>query len=142
MQASNPAVQPIAAASAVLIRGDEVLMVKRGQAPNRGLWSFPGGKIIPGERAADAALRELAEETGVQAEARELITVLDLIAREAGCVQYHYLLVVMRCDWRAGEPAAADDAAEARWIPVAELREGRYPLTDTILPILDRLTDS
>jgi len=141
VQSLNPPIGPIAAASAVLIRDNEVLMVKRGQEPNRGLWSFPGGKIRAGERAADAVLRELAEETGVAAEVKELITVLDIIARDAVRVQYHYLLVVMRCAWQAGEPAAADDAAEARWIPIAQLRQGCYPLTDTILPILDRLAD-
>ncbi len=139
MQSSNSAVQPIAAASAVIIRDDEVLMVKRGRAPNKDLWAFPGGKVLTGERVADAAIRELAEETGVQAEATELITVLDVIAREESRVRYHYLLVVMRCVWRAGEPEAADDAAEARWIPISQLRQGEYPLTDTILPILDQL---
>lgn len=139
MQKAHLPTGPVAAVSALLVRDDEVLMVKRGRAPNAGLWSFPGGKIEAGERLEEAVLRELAEETGIEAEVRGPVTVLDVIAREAGRLQYHYLLVVMRCDWRAGEPMAADDAADARWIPIAQLREGRYPLTDTILPVLERL---
>lgn len=140
MPQSHPEVQPIAAASAVLIRDDQVLMVKRGQAPNKGLWSFPGGKIQAGETLEQAVLRELAEETGVQAEVRGLIRVLDVIAREETRVRYHYLLLVMRCDWRDGEPRAGDDADDARWVTMADLRAGQYPLTDTILPILDQVT--
>ncbi|MFC6673015.1 NUDIX hydrolase [Marinobacterium aestuariivivens] len=104
MQKTHSPAGPIAAVSALLVRNDEVLMVKRGRAPNAGLWSFPGGKIQAGERLEEAVLRELAEETGVEAEVRGLVRVLDVIAREAGQLQYHYLLVVMRCDWRAGEP--------------------------------------
>ncbi|GGO87395.1 hypothetical protein GCM10011348_40510 [Marinobacterium nitratireducens] len=139
MQHPDTPMMPIAAASAVVIRDGEALMVKRGRAPNKDLWSFPGGKIEPGETVAQAALRELVEETGVRAEARELIRVLDIIARDDAQLQYHYLLVVMRCDWLGGDPVAADDAADARWIPLWQLREGHYPLTDTVLPILEQL---
>ena len=59
---------PIPAVGVVCFRGDDVLLIKRGAPPRAGEWSLPGGRIEFGERAADAALRELREETGWQAQ--------------------------------------------------------------------------
>jgi 8-oxo-dGTP diphosphatase len=128
---------PIPAASAVLLQNGCVLLVQRGQAPNAGCWSFPGGKIKAGETVQQAALRELEEETGVQASAESILTVLDVMQHSGASLDYHYLLVVIYCHWRAGDPRGADDAADARWIPIEQLRRGDYPLTDTVLPVLD-----
>jgi len=47
-----------------LTRGDEILMLKRNNAPNRGLWNGVGGKLAPGETPVDSCLREVQEETG------------------------------------------------------------------------------
>lgn len=77
-----------------------------------GEWSLPGGKIQFGETAADAALRELREETGVDANVIALIDVIDGIFGD-----YHYVLVDYAVRWRAGEPIAGDDAADARFFP-------------------------
>src|SRR4051794_41489186 len=55
---------PIMAAGAVVIRkGREVLLVHR---PKYNDWSFPKGKLDPGEHVTAAAVREVAEETGLQ----------------------------------------------------------------------------
>ena len=58
--------RPVPAAGVVCFRGDEVLLIRRGTPPREGEWSLPGGRIEWGERAADAALRELREETGCE----------------------------------------------------------------------------
>jgi len=134
---SAPPPRPIPAASAVLLRDGCALLVKRGQAPNAGFWSFPGGKIQAGEKVEQAALRELAEETGVEARAMDMLTVLDVMAHEDNRLCYHYLLVVIQCRWLSGEPRACDDADDARWIPIEQLRQGHYRLTDSVLPVLD-----
>lgn len=114
--------RPIAGAGIVVFRGDEALIIKRGKPPYAGEWSIPGGKIEYGETAAEAALRELKEETGVNARIVGLIDVIDSIGgREPGRPgDWHYLLVDFAAVWVSGEPVAADDAEEAVFLPVAE----------------------
>lgn len=94
---------------------DEVLLIRRGKPPRMGQWSLPGGRIEPGERAVDAALRELVEETGVEAEIIGLIDVVDGIFPEVGL---HYVLIDYAAVWVSGEPVAGDDAMEAGFHPL------------------------
>ena len=67
-------------ASIAVFKGDTVLLVQRGRAPFRGLWSLPGGSIEPGESAREAALRELKEETGITAEIEGVVENVELTA--------------------------------------------------------------
>jgi 8-oxo-dGTP diphosphatase len=114
---------PIAAVGIVCVRNGEALLVRRGKAPREGEWSLPGGRIEWGERARDAALRELKEETGVAAEIVGLIDVVDAVfeSRTNGDVWGHYVLVDFAARWVGGEPQAGDDAAEARFVPISEV---------------------
>ena len=102
----------------VCLRGDAVLLIRRGRPPRQGEWSLPGGRIEPGERAVDAALRELREETGVEAEITGLLDVVDGLFPEAG---RHYVLIDYAARWLSGEPAAGDDALEARFVALDEV---------------------
>jgi len=110
--------RPIAAVLAVVMRGDRFLLVRRSHRPDAGKWGFPGGKIEPGETIVAAALRELAEETGVAAEAGEVLTALDVIRRDGKGELHHYVLVAVSCRWVSGEAIAADDAEEAAWFDI------------------------
>src|SRR5262245_29994117 len=56
---------PRAAVGVLVVRGDEVLLVLRRNAPAKGLWAVPGGSIVLGESLQRAAEREVREETGV-----------------------------------------------------------------------------
>lgn len=105
---------PVAAAGVVCLRGWEVLLIRRGTPPRLGEWSLPGGRIEAGERAVDTALRELREETGVEAEITGLLDVVDGLFPPR-----HYLLVDYAARWLSGEPRPGDDAAEARFWPAA-----------------------
>ena len=117
--------KPVPAAGTVCFRGEDVLLIRRGTKPLAGAWSIPGGKIEFGERAGDAALRELAEETGVTARLVGLIDVVDGIftSRTSGEVARHYLLFDFAAVWIAGAPVAGDDAAHAEWISPSRLAE-------------------
>ena len=100
--------QPVPAVGVICFKGSEVLLIKRGRPPMQGQWSLPGGRIEPGERIEAAALRELMEETGVEADILGLVAVVDGLFPGA-----HYVLIDYAANWRSGEPRAGDDAAEA-----------------------------
>lgn len=114
---------PTAAVGVVCFRGESVLLIRRGKAPLAGAWSLPGGRIEWGERVREAALRELREETGVEAELVGLIDVVDglFTGRRSGAVERHYVLVDYAARWISGEPRAGDDAAEAAFVPLTAL---------------------
>lgn len=105
---------PTPAVGVVCLKDDKVLLIRRGSPPRQGEWSLPGGRIEPGERLADAALRELREETGVEAELIGLVDVVDGLFPEAA---RHYVLIDYAARWTMGEPVAGDDAAEAAFFP-------------------------
>jgi 8-oxo-dGTP diphosphatase len=111
--------RPVAGAGLVVFRGDEVLLIRRGKPPYEGQWSLPGGKIEYGETAAEAALRELAEETATTARIVGLIDVIDSIGRrEPGAPgDWHYVLVDFAAVWTGGEPVPDDDVSEASFFP-------------------------
>jgi 8-oxo-dGTP diphosphatase len=111
-----PGKMPIAAAGVVCLRGDDVLLIRRGEPPREGEWSLPGGRIEFGERAADAALRELREETACEGEMIGLIDVVDGLMGDR-----HYVLADYAVRWLSGEPRAGDDAREARFFAPGEL---------------------
>ena len=110
--------QPVPAVGVVCLRGDEVLLIRRGRAPRLGEWSLPGGRVEPGERTVETALRELIEETGVSAEILGLIEVVDGIFPADG---RHYVLIDYAARWVSGEPVAGDDAAEARFVALDQV---------------------
>ena len=113
---------PLPGVLAMVVRDGRVLLVERGREPDRGKWGFPGGLVEVGETAAQAALRELAEETGVVAEAGPILDVFDVVTPDAaGRVRYHFLLVAVSCRWRAGDGRAGDDAASVGWFTPAEM---------------------
>lgn len=127
---------PIAAVIAVLVRGEEILLVSRKNRPDIGLWGFPGGKMEFGETMADAAVRELYEETGVHAVATQVLTALDAYDRDdAGQVLQHFVLLAVLCEWQSGEPVAADDAADAGWFRLQALTNGTLALSQDVLEV-------
>jgi 8-oxo-dGTP diphosphatase len=114
--------RPIPAVIAVVVRGGEVILVRRANPPDVGLWGFPGGKIELGERLDQTAVRELYEETGVVARAVEVFTAVDAVELASNAsVAHHYVLVAVLCQWISGDPIAADDALEARWFDLNSL---------------------
>lgn len=131
---------PRLAALAVTQRDGCVLLVRRRNPPDAGLWGFPGGHVEPGETALQAAARELFEETGVTARPVSYIDNIDVIERDAqGNLRFHFLLAAVRCLYQAGQPAASDDAIEAAWVPLAAVARGELPLSARVAELCARL---
>jgi 8-oxo-dGTP diphosphatase len=129
--------RPVAAVGVVCLRGDDVLLIRRGAPPLEGAWSLPGGRIEWGERAAHAALRELKEETGCEADIVGLVDVVDGIWPDR-----HYVLIDYAARWRVGEPFAGDDARDARFFSPSELAEvGLWSETQRIIEAARRVVD-
>lgn len=107
--------RPVPTVGVVCLKGDQVLLIKRGTPPRLGQWSLPGGRIEWGEPVDEAALRELKEETGVDAELTGLLDVVDGVftSRETGDVTRHFVMIDYAARWTGGDPVAGDDAADA-----------------------------
>lgn len=118
--------RPLIGVGVVVLRdgpeGRQVLLIKRGKPPRVGQWSLPGGLQEVGETVFAAARREVREECGIEVEPLEVVEVVDAITPdEQGKVRFHYTLVDVVADWRAGEPVAGDDAMDAAWFDPAAL---------------------
>lgn len=133
---------PRLGAIAVVLRDDQVILVQRGKAPSAGMWGFPGGHVELGETGLEAAQRELLEETGVVAHAGSYLTNLDVIVRDdSGAIDRHYVLLAVLCDYVEGEPVAQDDAADARWVAVDEIRDCGLPILNQVAEVAERARD-
>jgi ADP-ribose pyrophosphatase YjhB (NUDIX family) len=125
--------------SVAVVRGERVLLVKRGRPPSQGLFAFPGGKVEAGETLEQAVRRELFEETGL--EARDFQPVETIFIEGAG--EGHpvdYRLTVFSALYTAGEPAPADDAETAAFYTLAEM--AGMPLAGSVFTIAEELLNS
>ena len=113
---------PLLGVSVAVWREEKVLLVKRGRPPLLGLWSLPGGLVELGETLAEAAAREIHEETGIVADGFSAIDRAEIIIRDdRGRVDRHYVLIVFAATYRSGAALAAHDAAEVRWVNATDL---------------------
>jgi len=114
---------PRAGVGAVVLDGDRVLLVRRGQPPSQGKWSIPGGLVELGERLEDAVVREVEEEAGLRVRILGLCGVIDRVVRDEGseAVRYHWIIIDYVAVVEGGALQAGSDAADARWVPLDQL---------------------
>lgn len=119
--------------SALLVRDEanRILLGQRNKDPQRGSWVIPGGKIHAFERIAEAAARELAEETGLTVNVGDQFRVYEIInpPSEHRIVIYSWGRVV------EGTIKASDDLSEVRFFSVEEL--GNVPVTPLVRTVLE-----
>ncbi|MDX8440519.1 NUDIX hydrolase [Mesorhizobium australafricanum] len=126
----------IPAVSVAIVRGRTVLLVKRARAPSQGLYAYPGGKVEPGETLAQAAARELQEETGLEAsDYRPLRDIHIDGSGENHAVDYR--LTVFGATYAGGEPVASDDAETAAFYTLAQMAQ--MPLAGDVFSVAEEL---
>lgn len=114
--------RPILGVGAIILDGDDVLLIQRGAEPLAGYWSIPGGKVEFGETLEEALRREMREELGVEVRIEALAELFERqIRNEGGEVEHHYVLADYWCSVSSREYRAGDDAADARWVGRGEL---------------------
>jgi ADP-ribose pyrophosphatase YjhB (NUDIX family) len=130
---------PQPASSAIVRRGDRVLLVRRINPPSQHMFAFPGGRGEPGETPEETALRELQEETGIIARHPQLFATYDLPTFDgAGVLTSHFFLSVFTVE--ADDEAtvlAADDAIDAGWYTLDEIRT--LPAPESVVECAERL---
>jgi ADP-ribose pyrophosphatase YjhB (NUDIX family) len=119
----------------VVVEG-RALLIRRAKPPLQGRWTIPGGTVELGETLQEAVVREMAEETGLEVEPLEVLTVFDSIERGSeGTVEYHHVIVDFLCRYMGGEAQAASDALEARWVEPGDLAS--FGLTPKATEVLE-----
>ncbi|MCX4554555.1 NUDIX hydrolase [Streptomyces sp. NBC_01500] len=106
-------------ADVVCLRGDDVLVIRRGWEPHKDELALPGGHVDRGETSRFAAARELEEETGIRVAAEDLDR-LDVYDRPDRDPRGRYVSVAYVVRVPADTVAqAGDDAAAVLWVPLA-----------------------
>jgi ADP-ribose pyrophosphatase YjhB (NUDIX family) len=114
-----------------------VLLATRTRPPAIGALTLPGGLVEPGERLPEAALRELREEVGAEAEIVAFNSHAERIDRDPdGRVKHHYVIASFVARWTAGEPRTGPEAGEIVWADPQALQD--LPLTDSLRALLRR----
>jgi 8-oxo-dGTP diphosphatase len=128
LDASLPVVKAVSVAASM---DGKWLLVQRAHMPSKGKYAFPGGRVEAGETLENAARRELAEETGLEAGELSALTAMTLPGD--GCV---YELTVFSASEVSGALAAGDDAAAAGFFSLEEI--GQMPMSPSTLGVILR----
>jgi 8-oxo-dGTP diphosphatase len=122
--------RPEVCVGAVVVVDDRLLLVRRGRGPAAGAWAVPGGRVEGGELLAEAVVRELREETGLEGVCGELVGWVERIGDG-----YHFVILDFRVTLLDDRPpVAGDDAAEVEWVPLADVAE--RPLVEGLAEFL------
>ena len=115
----------------------ELLLVKRKYEPFKGLWAFPGGFVEDDEELEHAAIRELQEETGLQLQGMKQVHTFGKVGRDprGRTVSVNYYAIVPEKLPVAG----SDDAAEAHWVRVQEIKEMAFDHKEVLAFVLQML---
>lgn len=114
----------------IAVDNDQLLLIRRRNEPGRGRWSIPGGRVERGETTAEAVVRELAEETGLDALCDEFVGWVERISED-----HHFVILDFKVTVLSSEPPRpGHDASEAAWVDLD--RVASMPLVDGLAEFL------
>ncbi len=123
---------------AVISDKGRILMIRRGKPPAEGLWSVPGGTIELGETILEAAKREVLEETCLECRPYAVYDAIDAIYRDENQkLRFHYVILYVAATCKESQPHARDDATEARWFTLDEIRN--IPTPGRTVQLLEKI---
>jgi ADP-ribose pyrophosphatase YjhB (NUDIX family) len=108
--------RPQLAVSAVIFRNGQFLVVRRANAPGRGLYSVPGGRVEHGETLHQALAREVREETALAIDIVGFAGWREVLPEPAAGRVGHYLVISFAAHWRAGDVTLNEELDDFRWI--------------------------
>lgn len=129
--------RPFLAASVAVLREGRVLLATRTKPPMDALYTLPGGLVEPGETLAEAALRELREEVGVEARIIGFVEHVEVLERDDdGRVRAHFVICAHAAEWVSGEGAPGPEAGAVAWVEPGAV--ARLPTTPRLADIVAR----
>lgn len=109
--------RPIVGVGAVIVKDEQIVLIKRSKPPRMGEWSLPGGGVELGETTKGAIEREILEETGLSTNLAGIIDTVDFIEHDKErAVCFHYVLIDFLAYYHSGTLKAGSDAEDARFI--------------------------
>jgi ADP-ribose pyrophosphatase YjhB (NUDIX family) len=114
--------RPLVGVGVILVKDRQILLVKRGHEPNKGMWSIPGGLIKLGETAEEAAIREVREETGLEVSIGAVAGIFNVIIKDSDSkIKYHYVIIDYFGEVVGGMLRPGTDVTDARWFWLDEI---------------------
>ena len=131
-------IYPKIAIGGLIIHGNEILLVKRRDEPDRNKWAIPGGKLELNETLEDGLKREMLEETGLTVEVGKLTGISEIITHN-----FHYVIMDYRCVSVTGIESAGSDAVDLKYFDMnslgSEVNEGTREFVNKMLASEDMI---
>jgi len=127
--------KPSVTADGIVLKGNEIVLIRRGKEPFKGSYALPGGFLNYGERLEECAVREVLEETGVKTKVVELVGIYSSPDRDP---RGHFVTAVYHLEPIGGMLKAGDDAQDVEWIHLDKLPKFAFDHGKIIQDFLSR----